>query len=128
MAKKKMSEKSLENLKPQFTKTNQPAGKNGRKKSKIKGFITEYELSYADVSALSKSVLQLNEKEIKATTINPDAPIILRLFCRYVLQDLKTGNANNIHMLMDRAIGKVSDKLEVTPSVTFQVDQDDDKL
>ena len=109
---RKMHPNSLANMKPNFSKENQPANR-GQKPSKVAKFISEYSLTHTDVTNLSKSVLQMNEKEIKEKMIDSKAPIILRLFCRFLLSDMKSGNAKNIHMLMDRAVGKVKEQIEI---------------
>lgn len=105
-------------LKPPFSSTNQPANR-GRKRSKVKAFIKDWELSSVDISDLAKTVLQLNDKEVKDLAVNKKAPMVARLFARYMLEDMKQGYAKNVQMLLDRAVGKLPDKVQQTGENTL---------
>lgn len=108
-----MNPNSLKNLKPPFSKENQPENR-GRKPSKVRQFLNDYELNYNDVTMLSKSVLQMTQKEVQMNAIDDDAPMIVRLFCRYLLEDMKNGHAKNINLLLDRSIGQTKQKVETS--------------
>jgi hypothetical protein len=118
---------SQANLKPPFTADNQPEGR-GRKKSKVKEFTLEYELTYDDVTALAKYVLSMSEKEIKEKALDKEAPMILRLFCQYLMMDMKKGVATNINMLLERAVGKVANKVDLQGDIMLAIDGDDAEL
>ena len=101
------------NQSTRFSSTNQPKNKNGRKKSKLIAFIKEEELSSDDVSAAIKLVLLMNEAELKELGNDKEKPMLLRSFANAMADDIKRGGLSNINSLLDRAIGKVTDKSEV---------------
>jgi hypothetical protein len=111
---------SLKNLKKPFTNENQPANR-GRKKSRIKAFISDYDLTADDVARLAKTVLQYTDSELKSTAIDLEVPYILRLFCRYLIEDMKTGHAKNIDLLLNRSIGLVKQKVETSGDNTLTI-------
>ena len=121
---RKINPKSLENLRPPFSAENQPDNP-GRKKSKVKEFTKGYELSYDDIASLAKYVLSMDEAEIGRVAKNKEAPMILRLFCRYLMEDMKKGVASNINMLMDRAVGKVRQDVGLSGTMNIFIDGDD---
>ena len=100
------------NLKPPFSKTNQPKN-NGRKPSSIKKYIKENNISYADVAAMAKFMLPLNEEQIRKMLTDPKAPFLMRVFAKAVLSDLKGGHLSNVMLLIDRAVGKPKESLEI---------------
>lgn len=108
----KRNPNSLKNLKPPFSKENQPK-KRGRKPSLVKKYIKDYDLTYDDVSRLAKTVLQYTEADIQKQALNKQAPMVLRLFCRFLAQDMKNGNAKNIDLLLERAVGSVKDHVDL---------------
>lgn len=96
-----------------FSSTYQPKNKNGRKKSKLKEFIKDSELSSDDVSGALKKVLLMNEAELKALGNNKNESILLRGFVKAVTTDISNGTLSNINIMLDRSIGKVTEKSEV---------------
>ena len=96
---------SPQNLRPPFSKTNQPANR-GRKPSSIKKFIKDNNLNYNDVSAMAKYILPLNENQIMDLAADKNKPLVMRVFARSVLQDIKKGNLQNVMILIERAVGK----------------------
>lgn len=104
---------SLANLKPPFSKTNQPKNR-GRKPSSIKKYIKENNINYNDVSAMAKYIIPLTQAQIGDLVKDEKAPFMMRLFARAVLQDMKKGYMDNILKLLDRAVGKPKESLEVS--------------
>ena len=97
----------------QFSKENQPKNKNGRKSNKLKAFIKDAELSSDDVSDSIKMVLLMSEAELKDLGNDKEKPMLFRSFCNAIADDIKRGSLSNINSLLDRAVGKVTDKSEV---------------
>ncbi len=102
----KISPKSLENLKPAFSSTNQPKNKNGRKPSVLKAYIKDNGLSAADVNAVAKFILPKTQDEIRELMTDEAVPFLVRLFCRALLEDMKRGQMTNVMNMFDRAFGK----------------------
>ena len=105
-----------ENLRPPWSSTNQPKNKNGRKPSSIKKYIKDNNLNYYDIAALSKHVLPLSQKQLILLTKDEKAPFVVRLFAMAVLKDWKNGNISNVMQLIDRAVGKPKESVELTGS------------
>ena len=101
------------NLKPPFSSTNQPKN-NGRKPSSVKRYIKDNNLSHADVSAMAKYMLPLNQQQITDLLTDDKAPFMLRLFAKSVLSDMKKGYLDNILKIMDRAVGRPKEIIEST--------------
>ena len=100
------------NLKEPFSKTNQPKNR-GRKPSSIKKYIKENNISYADMSAMAKFMLPLTEEQIRKLLTDPKAPFLMRVFAKAVLSDLKGGHLSNVMLLIDRAVGKSKESIEI---------------
>lgn len=99
----------------QFSKDYQPdPSKVGRKKSKIKEFAKESDLSAADVKNLIKMVFDKTEAELMAIGKDKTQPMLLRAFVKAFADDVKYGKLNNINSLLDRAGFKVADKKEIS--------------
>lgn len=102
---------SLANLKPPFTKENQPENR-GAKPSNMKKFIKDNGLTHQDIKNLTKYVLPLNEKQITALIEDPKKPIAVRIFARALVKDMAKGKMTNVMALMDRAYGKPKETVE----------------
>lgn len=100
-------------LQPQWSKENQPKNKNGRKPSKLKKYIKDNNLNYNDVSAMAKYILPMNQEQISDLMKDPAVPIVIKLFAKGVLSDMKNGNYKNLMTLLDRAVGKPKETIEV---------------
>lgn len=106
--------------KNQFTSTNQPK-RNGRRPNKLKGIITENELSSDDISNLIKALFDKTEDEMKEIGQDKEQPMLIRAFVRAFAEDIQQGKLFNINMLLDRAIGKPMQKQEIAHSVDTTV-------
>ncbi len=96
-----------------FTKDNQPAVK-GRKKSVLKSLAIESDLNSDDISALMKNMFEYTEDELKRMVEDKKQPFLLRAFGRAIFDDVQQGKLYNITTMLDRAIGKVTEKREHT--------------
>lgn len=114
-------------LKPPFSKTNQPKNR-GRKPSSVKKYIKENNISYADVAAMAKFMLPLNEEQIRKLLTDPKAPFLMRVFAKAVLSDLKGGHLSNVMLLIDRAVGKPKESIEVDDNREEAVLSHEEKL
>ena len=114
MAKRKVHENSLKNLKKPWSKENQPKGKNGRKPSLLKKYIEDNGISAADVSAMAKYVLPLTQAEIQDLATDESKPFMMRLYARAIIDDMAKGNLNNVLHILDRAIGKLKETHEIS--------------
>ncbi len=97
----------------QFTSGYQPK-KNGRRKSKLKGLIDKCELSSDDISDLIKTLFDKTENELIEYGDDAAKPFLMRAFCKALIKDMDQGGIYNINSLLDRSIGKVTDKVELT--------------
>lgn len=93
------------NLKPPFSSTNQPK-KRGRRPSKLKKYIEDNTLSSTDIGAAAKYLLPKSQTELENILQDKDVPILIRLFARAIVADLKNGNLRNLDKILDRGIGK----------------------
>jgi hypothetical protein len=111
----------VDNLTP-FTSEYQPANR-GRKPSMLKKFLKETGVSSTDVTLLIKNVLfQHNEQGLKDIILDDKQPMIIRLFVRAFLDDFKHGNLRNIETMLDRAMGKPRQDIEVNSTIVTAVD------
>ena len=104
---------SLANLKPPFSSTNQPKNK-GRKPSSVKKYIKSNNLNYNDVSAMAKYIIPLTQSQISDLVKDEKAPFMMRLFARSIMEDMKKGYMDNILKLLDRAVGKPKEQVELS--------------
>ena len=86
----------------------------GRKKSKIKAFAVESDLSAEDLRNMIKMVFDNTEAELMAIGKDKDKPMLLRAFVKAFADDVKYGKLNNINSLLDRAGFKVAEKKEIS--------------
>ena len=113
MSENKQNPNSLANLQPPYSTTNQPKNKNGRKPSKLKKYIKDNNLNYNDISAMAKYVLPMSRSQITEFIKDPSVPVIMQLFAKGVLADMKNGNYRNLMLLLDRAVGKPKEIVEI---------------
>ena len=104
--------KSLANLQPPWSAENPPRNP-GRKPSKVKKYIKDNNITSEDVGRMSKYILPMNMHEIKSLLEDPAIPIIMKVFAKGILQDLKEGNYNNLITLFDRAFGKPAENMNM---------------
>lgn len=112
MAKKEMHPNSLANLLPPFSVGGRQAINPGRKPSRLKKYIKDNNLSAHDIAAASKYLLPKNEDEIKDIILDKKIPLLMRVFAKALLQDLKNGNMDNVFKMFDRAVGKPVEQIE----------------
>ncbi len=105
------------NLKKPFSKENQPKGKRGRKPSSIKKYIKENNMNYNDMIAMVKYVMPMNQSEMNILLMDESVPILIRVFVKSILTDLRNGNLSNVMTLFDRAFGRPTQIQEVTHAV-----------
>ena len=115
--KHEMHPNSLANMAPPFSSVQQPKN-NGRKPSKLKKYIKDNNLSAHDIAAASKYLLSKNEEEIKDVILDKKIPLLMRVFAKSLLADLKNGNMNNVLKMLDRAVGK---PLEITETIITEL-------
>lgn len=114
-------------LKAPFSKTNQPKNR-GRKPSSVKKYIKDNNMSYADVAAMSKFMLPLTEDQIKILLTDPKAPFLMRVFAKAVLADIKGGHLTNVMLLIDRAVGKPKESIDIDDNREEAVLSHEEKL
>lgn len=116
-----VSDTSKANLQPPFSKTNQPPNR-GRKPSKLRKYIKDNNLSAADIGAAAKFLLAKTQGEIQTLVADPKVPMLMRLFARSLLEDMKHGYLDNVTKLLDRSIGKPKDTVEISVPDGLRVD------
>ncbi len=100
-------------LKPPFSTENQPKNR-GRKPSKLKAFVEHNDLTSDDVTMLAKMIVDKKEDELKSMIKDESNPMLARLFVRLFLEDWKTGRFDNLSKILDRAVGPVVNKSELS--------------
>jgi hypothetical protein len=101
-----------ENLKPPFSKTNQPKNR-GRRPSRLKKYIEDNKLSSADIGAAAKYLLPKSQTDLEIVLQDKSIPMLIRLFARAMVKDLKEGNLTNLDKMLDRAIGKPKAQVDI---------------
>ena len=103
------------NPKNQFSKDNQPDKRGrGQKPSKLKAMALDNDLGANDVALLIRNMFDKTEGELKEVIEDKEQPFLIRAFCRAFFDDVQSGKLYNINTLLDRAIGKVTDKQILT--------------
>lgn len=110
----KASPQQLANLKP-FSKDNPPKSP-GRRRSKIKDMIEETDLSSQDVAALTKMLFDMSKGELEKTMNDESKPILVRVYARSILQDLKNGNISCVETIANRTFGKPREMISLEHS------------
>lgn len=124
-----MHPNSLANLRPPFSRTNQPENKPIRKPSRLKKYIKDNNLSNEDISSAAKFILPKTQQEIQSILMDEKIPLIIRLFCKAVLDDLKKSRLTNISLIFDRAVGKPLERKEdIGPPINIIITDDDASL
>lgn len=109
--------------KTRFTSENQPA-KNGRKKSKLKGFIEKNDLASIDIEILLSNLIDKDEEELKNISQDKNTPIIMKTFANAMLKDIQKGNTATLENMLDRWIGKATQKVEQTGDMSLNIKVD----
>lgn len=99
-----------------FSSTNQP-DRRGRKPSRLKKFIKEFDVSKDDVDRLFKGLIfskSVNElKELVDGDNEQNQPVIVVLLVRAFLADIKNGTLHEVNTVLDRIYGKATQQVEV---------------
>ena len=103
-----------------FSSTNQPEGR-GPKPSRIRAFIQENDLGTSDIAAAIRYMAELTEKEMIELGENQEAPFLLRSFAAALMSDAKKGILNSADLLLNRALGKPKESLEVSGEVSYEI-------
>jgi hypothetical protein len=116
-------------IETRFSKTNQPKGA-GRKPAKLKQFIKDNNLGAQDVALLCKTLIVKSREELKEIAENKDAPILLSGCAAALLMDMNKGSTATINILLERAVGKVADRVisetvHVIPAPDYDAEQQD---
>jgi hypothetical protein len=108
---------SRANLLTPFGKGREPKVQNGgRKPDRLKKFIEDNGLSSDDIAAAVKYLFPLTLGEIRELMADESQPMLMRLFARFVVDDMKSGRMENLNKLFDRAIGKPTQKVDADVS------------
>ena len=115
-----MNEKSLENLK-QF-KPGQSGNPAGRKPSRLKKFIKEYDLSKSDIDFIFKNLMfHYTRSELIALLKSKDGekklrklPAGIEAFISGIIHDIKKGDARVTNTILDRIYGKASGEVNIS--------------
>jgi len=103
------------NPKNKFSSTNQPKNRgNGETKSKLRSLVVDKGLSSTDISKLICTIFDNTEDELKETIEDKEKPFLVRAFARAFFDDVQQGKLTNINTMLDRAVGKVTDKTQLT--------------
>jgi len=114
------------NPKNQFSKTHQPKKeyRRGPTKSKLKGMALANDLNANDIGILIRNMFDKTESELKEIIEDKEQPFLIRAFCRAFFDDVQSGKLYNINTLLDRAVGKVTDKIESHVTLGDQLNND----
>jgi hypothetical protein len=100
-----------QNLK-KFTSDYRPKNP-GRKPSKLKKYIKDNNIGIQDVRLMMKSVLAMDEDQLKAKLSDSTVPMMIRLFIRAYMQDFKLGRLDNFNSMLDRIFGKADQNINM---------------
>ena len=100
-----------QNLK-KFTSDYRPKNP-GRKPSKLKKYIKDNNIGIQDVRLMMKSVLAMDEDQLKEKLSDPTVPMMIRLFIRAYMQDFKLGRLDNFNSMIDRIFGKADQNINM---------------
>lgn len=108
----------LDGKRVKFSSTYQPKN-NGRKPNRYTKLIKEEKISSDDVSNMMSDILQMTEKELNDLINDEEKAYSLRVFAKTVKNGLIDGDLKNISVLLDRSVGKVTDKVEHSGSINL---------
>jgi hypothetical protein len=104
--------------KTQFSSTNQPK-KSGRKKNRFTHLKNQFELSKSDVENIVTYLLSISLDELRKLAADKERSTIEIAFAKAVLNDIKYSDLSKVEQLLDRAIGKVSNNVELSGGVNI---------
>lgn len=100
-----------QNLK-KFTSDYRPKNP-GRKPSKLRKYIKDNNIGIEDVRMMMKTVLAMDENQLKEKLSDPAVPMMIRLFIRAYMQDFKLGRLDNFNSMIDRIFGKADQNINM---------------
>lgn len=100
-----------QNLK-KFTSDYRPKNP-GRKPSKLKKYIKDNNLGIQDVRLMMKTVLAMDEVQLRDKMTDRSVPMMIRLFIRAYMQDFKLGRLDNFNSMIDRIFGKADQNINM---------------
>lgn len=96
-----------------FSKSNQPKNA-GRKKNKFTYLKDQYDLSATDVSNIIKYIASMTPDDLKELIESKTTPVIILAYASAAYHAIKDGNLGQIETMLNRVIGKPTDKIEQT--------------
>lgn len=100
----------------QFKPGHKPEGH--RRPSRIKAFIKDNKISADDIAAAIKTLIDMPIDELRNVSEDQDAAVLLRAFANAIIVDGKKGGLTNLEILLNRSIGKVTEKVEHSGGIT----------
>jgi len=127
-----MNDQNLENGKGTQFKPGQSGNLKGRKPSRLKQFIKEYDVTKEDINILFKNLIfnytpsqlveLLKKKDNKKE--NDDLPAGVAALISGILHDIKRGDMKVFNLILDRVYGKSKESLNVFGGVDIIANMD----
>jgi len=93
----------------------------------LKAYVKDMDLSAADVSALSKMLMDKPKEELQRLAADTGIPILVSGFAMALLKDMARGMTDSLRWLADRGVGKTPDKIiQVTEDLTLMTPEERD--
>jgi len=115
----------LDNLKKgkKFSKDRQPdRSRVGRKTNVFTKFANKYDLSKTDVKNVINLVLSKNTTELEKMMKDKETSALLLAFISASITAIKKGDTRSIEYMLDRSIGKVADKLDLSADAKVRIE------
>ena len=106
-----------------FTSENQPKNR-GRKKSKLKGMIEKNDLGADDINNMLSNLIDKDQDELQEIANDSKTPIIMRTFAGALLKDIKDERTGTLENMLDRWVGKATQKVEQTGDMELKISVD----
>jgi hypothetical protein len=113
---------NLENLKngKKFKKGHPPMG--GRPKNVFTQYADKFQLSKTDVKNVINLVLSKNTTELEKMMKDKETSALLLAFISASITAIKKGDTRSIEYMLDRSIGKVADKLDLSADAKVRIE------
>ena len=95
----------------------QSGNPNGRPKKLFCELVKNGGYSRSQIIDVYRQISSLNEEGLHTILDNEEAPMLEKLLAKAMLKDLAKGNLFATKEIMDRAIGKATEKIEVSAVV-----------
>jgi len=106
--KRQVNAKSLANLKPiKKGEIRNPRGSNNPELTRLR------KMTAFEIQELISVLFRKSEKEIRLIEKNKEEGAFRRWICKMVLVGMETADEKRMTLLLDRMVGKVSDKIQV---------------